>query len=328
MIKNEDNIIIREAAEDDFQKIAELLSRHRYIPEQPSWSSSDYLEWLRWKFLDNPDGRGRVFVAEDSSRGIIGLNPFLPRLFTSAATGEFLGYHGVDAFVDPAMRGKNAYSRIYLYAMDVLNAPKVSFPSKVAMRVTVREGARTAALFDKWSFPLIVERPASRPASALVGFIANAFLKFYASVWLGRRATDVEMKHVTEFGRDFELDSAFIHGIRSAAFLNWRFIRNPLHTYMAYEFLEGGKSIGYCVYRAKRSNAEIYDFAVERRRKDCLRMLVEHCRAEGRTRLNFRGINLRMRWLGFMRGQERNSSFTVFRVPEGPWMITLGDRDY
>jgi hypothetical protein len=324
MKKNEDSITIREASEGDFPQIAELLNRHHYIPEQPDWSSPDYLKWLQWKLLENPDGRGRVFVADDSSRGIIGLNPFLPRLFTSAATGEFLGYHGIDAFVDPEMRGKNAYSRIYLYAMDVLNAPKVSFPSNVAMRVTVREGAQTVSPFDKWSFPLMIARPALGPIS----FVANAFLKFYAFVWLGGRASNVEMKRITEFERGFQLDPAFIHGVRSAAFLNWRFIRNPLHAYLAYEFIEGGESIGYWVYRVKRSNAEIYDFVVTRRPRACLRMLVEHCRAEGLARLIFRGINLRMRGFGFMRGRERNSSFTIFRVPHGPWMITLADRDY
>ena len=324
---NQNNITVREATEDDFPKIAELLSRNIYLPEQPKWSPADYLEWMRWKYVENPDGRGRVFVAEDGANAVIGLNVFLPRLFTSAATGNFLAYHGVDAFVAPEMRDKNVYSLLHPFALSTLNSPKVSFPSKVAMRVTLREGARTVSSFDKWSFPLTVERSISGPASVLVS-LANAFLRFYAVVWLGGRPADMEMRRITEFEKDFELDSAHIHGIRSAAFLNWRFIRNPMHTYMAYEFIEGGKSIGYCVYRARRSNAEIYEFAAKRRQRDCLRMLADHCRPEGHTRLILRGINLGLRRFGFMRGEERHSGFTVFRVPEGRWLVTLGDRDY
>ena len=53
MIQND--YILREANESDFQGIAEFLVRHSYSPIHPDWSQEEYLNWLRWKFLNNPD---------------------------------------------------------------------------------------------------------------------------------------------------------------------------------------------------------------------------------------------------------------------------------
>lgn len=325
---HQDDIIIREGSKEDFPQIAHILSHHNYLPDQSHWSASDYLKWLHWKYLENPDGPGRIFLAQTRSEHIVGLNVFLPRRFTSAATGTFSAYHGVDAYIAPEMRGRRIYSKIYLFAMSALNAPKISFPSAIAMKVTIREGARVAGNPEKWVFPVSAGKSAAGKHVDSIRSPANALLRLYAFLWLGKHPRDVIIEPMTRFESDFELDQRFIHGVRSAAFLNWRFIENPMDSYSVYEFVEHGESIGYCVFLTIRSKARIHDFVARRRRADCFRILVDFCREQGITALDFRGVGLRLRKYGFTRRRIPRSSFTTLRTPEGPWMLTLADRDY
>lgn len=325
---NQNDISLREGAKEDFQQIAHLLCCHNYLAAQPQWSASDYLKWLRWKYLENPDGPGRIFLAEDRAKQIIGLNAFLPRRFTSSATGTFSAYHGVDAFIAPEMRGKGIYSRLYPHAMGILDSPKISFPSKIVTKVTLREGVRVVGNMQKWVFPVSVRQSTTGKYFDFILLPVNALLRLYALLWLGRHPHDLKMKPTTRFETDFELDPRFIHGVRSAAFLNWRFIENPTEIYSVYEFVENGVSIGYCVYLTKRSKARIHDFVARRRHADCFRILVDFYSETGITTLDFRGIGLRLRKYGFTRRRIRPSCFTTFRTPEGSWMLTLGDRDY
>ena len=69
--------IYREADEADFHAIAEFLERHDYAPKGQHWSRQDYVDWLKWKFLDNPYGPARTFIVEDSHNAIVGFRASL-----------------------------------------------------------------------------------------------------------------------------------------------------------------------------------------------------------------------------------------------------------
>jgi hypothetical protein len=140
------------------------------------------------------------------------------------------------------------------------------------------------------------------------------------------------MKQVERFDTTFDASADVIHGVRSAAYLNWRFLQNPMRRFAALEFLEDSLSIGYCVYAVSGSAAEMYDFICTRRRRACIHLLIEHCRSQKLTHLNFRGANLRMGSFGFLRRRSREdciiSDLPDGRpAPKGPWLLTLADRD-
>jgi hypothetical protein len=324
----QNNYIIREADESDFPNIAEFCVRHSYSPIHPDWSREEYLNWLKWKFLNNPDGPGRMFIIEDSKTNVVGMRGDVPRLFSGASTGTFVTYQGVDLLVDSGLREKGLYSRLRQFAWSNLDLPKVSFPSKQVRDIICRHGFQIIAPGEKWYFPIAVGKSTSGKPFRLVAPLYDIWTRLYAFIWLGGLPRDLEMKQARRFGRDFEVDPAFIHGVRSAKYLNWRFIDNPMYDYAAFHFLEKGAVIGYCVYTLVRSKAEVYDFVVARRQRKCLRLLVQHCRGLGVTQLRFRGIGLNMRKFGLFLRRDRHTYYAGHEVPEGSWLITTADRDY
>lgn len=329
MTEKENKFTCREGGEADFQELAEFFIRHDYAPKHLQWSQAEYLDWLQWKFVGNPDGPARLFIMEDSNKTIIGFRASLPRRYTSASTGTFVAYQGADALTDVNQRKKGLYMKLWRFTSPRLELPSVSFPRTFIFDAAVRRGDPIIGVPEKWWFPVA---PARRIAGKPWRFIApeaDAFSRLYAFCWLGKLPTDLTMKPITRFDKDFEVDSLFIHGVRSAEYLNWRFINNRMYDYSAYEFFENDESIGYCVYTVIRSKAEIYDFVVSRRHKGCLRLLVEHCRGRGIARLMFRGIGLRLGTYGFIRRPDRENFCKATQdVPQGDWMLTMADRDY
>jgi hypothetical protein len=183
-----------------------------------------------------------------------------------------------------------------------------------------------------WAFPVAAGNLiASKPYGFLAPLV-NVLCRVYTFLRLGGVPANLHMEPLERFINDYKVTTTLIHGVRSAAYLNWRFIDNPMQQFKVYEFRDGSGNIGYCVYKILESSAEIYDFVASRRERACLRLLVENLRKGGFSYLNFPGVGLNLRRLGFFdRGSD--SDFTAFRprrgpkVPEGDWMLTFCDRD-
>jgi hypothetical protein len=309
----------RRAEEKDLESIADLLSQREQRP--------DLLEWLRWKYLRCPDGPGRILVAEDAEGLIVGMMAYLPRRFRSEAAGTFCLMQGVAAFVPKALREKGIYSGITALARQEMNVPKIAFPNKLSIGFGVKFGWRVLAPMRVWRFPVSFGLLLSKTRFKLLAPAADAFSRIYALCWTGRVPRDLTMEAVERFGRDYAGEGDRIQGVRSADYLNWRFIDNPARAYCAYEFLEGTDRIGYCVYAKSGLSAELFDFFLTRRRRSCLRLLLEHCRREEIARLSFRGVHLGVAKLGFIPGGIHGNCI-VFKAPQGKWMITLCDSDW
>jgi hypothetical protein len=326
--ENENNYTCREGSEADFEKLAEFFERHDYAPKHLNWSTVDYLDWLRWKFLGNPDGPGRVFILEDAKGTVIGFRASMPRQYTSAATGTFFAYQGADALTDINQRKKGLYMKLWRFTSPLLELPSVSFPRSFIFDAAIRRGDPPIGPTQKWWFPVALGRSIETPWKFLIP-LANAYARIYTILFLGTHPKDLEMRPLTRFDRDFEIDPGLIHGVRSADYLNWRFIDNPMYDYSPYEFFENDKSIGYCVYTVVHSKAEIYDFVIGRRHRGCLRLLVEHLRNKEIVHMRFRGIGLRLGKYGFIRRRDPiNNCKATQDVPQGAWILTMADRDY
>lgn len=325
----EDTYTYREGSEADLQELAAFLLRHQYGPKGLNWSRADYLHWLRWKYLNNPDGPARIWIIEDSNRNIAGYRANLPRRFTGVKTGAFRGYQGVDLLVDKTLRGKGLYANLREFVSGKLDFPSISFPRTFVFDSAVRRGKPVIGPMIKWWFPVTVMQRVDGSPVGFIARLADAVSGFYSFCWLGKRPTDLIMRPVTRFDRDFVVDTPFIHGVRSAEYLNWRFIDNPMYGYSAYEFLENDEKIGYCVYTVVRSKAELCDFVVSRRQRGCLRLLIEHFRSKRVIHLRFRGIGLCLGKYGFIpRRDPLNNCRATKDVPRGTWMLTMADRDY
>ncbi len=312
----------RRAGEKDLPEIAALFARSNYGMKK--------LEWLTWKYLENPDGTALIYVAEDAEGRIICVNNRLPRRFRSKRTGEFVTFQNLDLFTAPEHRRKGVFARVGALAKSERDYFLIGFPNELSRKVT--ELDHIIPLYD-WVFPVAWPSAGARTAPGFLVPLAAVLGKMYALFWLGPLPKDLVMKPVTSFERDFEIDSDMIQGVRSAAYLNWRFIKNPIHRYSAFEFIDKNESIGYCVYALSKSGgADVFDLVCTKRQRACIRLLAEHCRAHNVPHLNFRGANLKLWRFGFFcRRSSEDCLVTDIpngpRVPEGRWLITLADRD-
>lgn len=309
----------RKAEEEDFEGIAELLHQRE--------EKTGLLDWLKWKYLRCPDGEGQILIAENAEGRILGMMAYLPRRFTSSATGPFSLMQGVDAFVPKALRAKGIYSGITALARQVMNVPKIAFPNELSIGFGVKFGWRVLSSLRVWRFPVMPGLALSQTPFRFLSPFANAFSRVYAMCWTGGVPKDLAIRLVERFQRDYVGKGDRIEGIRSADYLNWRFVDNPLRAYSVYEFFEDGEPVGYCVYARQERSAEIFDFFTFRRRRGCLRLLLEQCRSERIASLSFRGIDLCVGRLGFLPGNVRGKCI-VFQAPEGKWMITMCDSDW
>ena len=305
----------REAGKLDFQEIEELFVR-RGVKRG----------WTAWKYLKSPDGLARVFVAEDSGKTIVGILAHLPRRFTSADTGTLIVMQVVDVFVSEELRAHGVFLGLLEFARKHVDGCRIGLPNDSSDVFGSGLGWHALGSYETWQFPVLVGRLFAGRPLAFIAPLANALSRIYGFCWLLGSPRNLEMKRVLRFCRDYDLDSAVIHGVRSADYLNWRFVDNPVSTYYAFEFFEGDESVGYCVFTRIGSSAILYDFVTVRCRRSCLRLLIDHCRDQAIARIRFSGIGLRLGKLGFVhRWSDRNCN--ACETPEGQWLITPCDFD-
>jgi hypothetical protein len=314
-----DEFEIREASEKDFPQIVEFLKAARFGPAK--------LEWLQWKYLENPPGRARVFLMTGSGNAIKGLIAYLPHDFANGSLKQRTVMQAVDGVLAPEVRGKGLYPRLLQYSMSKFNHPLLGFPNKRAEGLHLRCNWRALKEEERWEFPCAIGKLfTSNPAKSLAP-LADSFSQIYARFWLGPQPNGIEMKVVKKFQKNFFLDSDGMVGVRSAEFLNWRFIDNPMRAYFCHEYYDGGDCIGYSAYGLDGLSAELFDFVVVRKRRQCLRLFVEHCRSAGITHILFRGIGLKLRRYGFLK-RRGSGNYIAFGLPKGHYTITLADSDW
>jgi GNAT superfamily N-acetyltransferase len=304
--------------------VAKFCQRHEFGPMKPGW--------LNWKYLQNPDGRARVFIAEDCDRNIVGIQAFMPRRARSRSTGAFLLVQPVDVYVAPEGRGKGIFSELVSFCRINLKPPRISFPNEASMSIGGKDvhdtgkRHRVVGKMEDWLFPIEISGKLADTRYGFFSPLADKLSGLYALIFLGNHPKHLVLQPITRFSRDYEVDTDSIHGIRSAAFLNWRFVDNPMESFSCYEIVEGKESIGFCVFTLSESKVRIFDFVACRKPRRCLRLLVEHCRENGYSHLSFRGVGLRLRRFGFFR-RGFKGYLTTMNAPSGSWYATLADKD-
>jgi hypothetical protein len=315
-----DEHTFREAEERDLPGIECLFARYNGVPVPDGG-------WAVWKYRKSPEGHARVFVAEASDRTIVGTIGYLPRRFRGAASGDLDVMQAIDVFVRPDLRTKGVFLRLIGFAGRRVDAPKVAMPN-ASSRVfgPARSGWRVLGGNERWQFPVRIGRLVAGDRSRLMAPIVDGLCWVYHRLWLPRRHAEISLRPVRRFEHDYALGPSLIHGNRSADYLNWRFVDNPLCRYACYEFLVGHEPVGYCVYARDGQSAIVADFVTARHRRGCLRRLVDHARVEGLDRLLVQGVGLELRTLGFVRRGVPQDCM-AFGLPEGHWVVTRCDTD-
>jgi len=310
---------VREADESDLHEIAALFAAHDYGMKE--------VEWLRWKFLRGPWGRARMFVVCDEEGRIKGFSALLVHLLARAGTEPMLAVQGVDVFVAPEMRGRHLYSHILEFSLATVDAPRFAFPNRLSEPIVLRYGYEVLCPVRRWFFPAAFGERLRSGRFAASAKLANLCSRLYARVWLGPDNSSVEMKPVTRFETDYERRTDRFHGVRTAAFLNWRFIDNPMTKYLCFEFINRGQPTGYCVMKDTGSSVEVFDLCTDQSRRACLRKVVEYCRSRGMSHVLYPLAGPTLWSVGFV-PKGATCNLLVYKTPPGRWLLTFADSDW
>jgi len=309
------NYVNREAGEGDFQGIEELFER-RGIGRG----------WTAWKYLKNPDGVARVFIAEDPNKTIVGTLAYLPRQFSSADGSSLTVMQAVDMYLSAELREQGVFLGLLEFARRHIDGTRIGVPNDASTIFGSGPGWRVLGPYQTWQFPVLMGELFAGKTMSVIAPLVNELSRIYRICWLPGNERNLAMKRITRFRRDYALDPAVIHGVRSADYLNWRFVDNPVSKYYAYEFFERDESVGYCVFTRVGSSAILSDFVTVRCRRYCLRLLIDHCHEAKIARISISGTGLQLRRLGFIhRGYHRDC--VAYEPPEGQWVVTPCDTD-
>jgi hypothetical protein len=307
---------LREATEHDMRGIEALFEARGIAPG-----------WATWKYLKNPDGIARVCIAEDSHKTIVGMMAHMPRQFTTSDGEPIMALQVVDVYVVPEVRDRGVFLRLLEFGRRTIDGPRFGVPNHNSAIFGLLNNWEVLGPFECWRFPIAIGARLAGSAFAFLTPLVDGLSFLYKTALLPFVPANLEMKRITRFKQDFEIDVKASHGVRSADYLNWRFIDHPQGSrYRAYEFFDNGEPVGYCVLTQIAGNAMLSDFVVSRHNRGCTRLLVDHCWGEGVGLLGIRGTGLALGKLGFMRRPSKNNC-TAADLPHGHWIVTPCDID-
>lgn len=254
-------------------------------------------EHLRWKFLENPQGRSRA-IHLYHGRELIGRLVAQPRTFLSAGAPAKAAYI-VDLLVHPAYRGMPSLLKL-LGGVNKLRAEfdLILVTPNAAGRLVWANFVRLHSRFDLdvWATPLVPARLLSRRLRLGVRLAAPII----DSVWRGVAATakriatlDSRVRFERAWPDSEELDAllaaaASSHcaaGRRDRSFVEWRFRSSPVVQYEVDFFRKRDQLVGYIASR--RMVYEGYD----------VRFIVDVVATPAMTRRDWRAV--RWEYFGF-----------------------------
>lgn len=232
-----------------------------------------------WVYRQNPHGRGRLWVATDPTIGeVVGIAGAFPRRMSVFGREELAWLLG-DFCVSDAYRSVGPALALQRACLAEVGAGAIpfcyDFPSSGMMAVYRRLGITPLAHLVRLSMVLrvdtrlreLVASPAfSKPLSA----IANLFLAPRRARRRSARGLEVSL-HAAPLGQEFtELNRQIANQKvvmveRSAEYLSWRYLANPVHRYEVMTARQAGRLVGYAVFRQDDRTLTLVDLFTDPR---------------------------------------------------------------
>ena len=222
-------------------------------------------DFWKWEFLDGPDGKAFIYIAEDNGT-VAGHFADVPRRFW--LNGALcLGTLSLDLMVHPDYRRRGAFTRMGQYAVQRVAGANGLFMTAFPIR------KETIAGFLKLGWEIVGELPVLvypirfkgminryfhfSPLSLLLAGIARGtYCLLQGGRRKGRESTQgVELEIVNQPDQEFDhfwekakgLFTAV--GARDQPFLSWRYLKNPVRNYIICRAFESGQMAGYLILR-------------------------------------------------------------------------------
>ena len=222
MSREDSDLKIREASDADIDSVIDVCAAAL------GWDmTKPNADLFRWKHLENPFGRSRIWVAELENR-IVGVRPFLRWRFVRGEQ-KFETVRAVDTATLPEAQGRGVFSRLTRTAVDVLTAEGMDFVFN-----TPNDKSRPGYLKLGWveaGRPAVATRLSGLRAATRVVRARQA-----AEKWSQPTSVGLPVSKLPPVLPEPPVDRLTTD--RSAEYLSWRYGFGPLN-YRAFEARDG-----------------------------------------------------------------------------------------
>jgi hypothetical protein len=311
---------------------------------------------FRWLYLDGiPESARSWLVVDDERNAVRGAAAAFPRRFYSG-NDDALGWVLGDFCLDTDYRSLGPALQLQRACLSVLENNHglfcYDFPSASMLAVYKRLGVSVTAHMLRLAKPLGVDRKMkeiiqNRAARRMATSVGNTVLKMASPRLKADKALEISIQQGAsseEFTTlaDEQRGKFGICVRRSAAYLNWRYVDNPLARHEIVTARRGGHLVGYIVWTQNGEDASIVDLFGEEDRKMVQRLIAEItalARERGVETLSV-SMNEGHPWLSVFSemGFRRRESVPVMIIPSKNfdqkidpkltgWYLMQGDRD-
>jgi len=308
-----------ETDEKSFPKIASIYESNNYGLMQESH--------LRWKYLENPFGKGHFFLVLNPQKKILGTVGYIPRFIWGKSTGMMKVMDSVDLFFTPKIRGKEIYPEFMKFAMSHFNDSLIAFPNKRSEKVTIDIGWEPVAPINTWFFPMLKNKCRKKRLPEFILLLCRLIEFLYNYLFFGKKSDHITLNEVQSFNSDFSLLITKLRPGHSSAYLNWRYANNPTQKFRLFEYNFEGHTIGYAVLKTEKKSAVIYDLFVEKEERQCFRKIIDFCKDSDFEKLVIKSIGLKFWKYGFIKFSS-GISLISYNLPSDKWLLMIGDSDW
>jgi GNAT superfamily N-acetyltransferase len=335
------SLVCREVgAEDARERLVPFLQTHFQ-----GWRATEKFEWL---YLENPLGHARVWVLEDAAGRLVGASSAFPRrvgLGDRRWDAWVLG----DFAVAPEHRAIGPAVALQRAACECVDRGEpflwYDFPSRSMMAVQRRLGIEPCGEMMRLVYLVRADRIVERKLpGGLVGRSAVMAGNSVLGIRSALRKRD-DSTTVSPFEKDFDVSpppgleaGGGVSLERSAAYLNWRYRRDPRGRARILEARRGASHGGFLAFLSGGGEFEIIDVfgvAGDAFFRELVLEVVNLARSEGASTVtavvsNLHPLMARFEKLGF--SCRDGVPFAVYANPaadevRAPWFLMGGDRD-
>ena len=351
------SIVIREAdPKADRQAMMDCLLRNRARYEE----NETFVARFDWAYRDNPHGQGKAWLALHQGKNqVVGFTSAFPRRVLVDGK-PFLGWNCADFSIDQEYRTLGVAMKLRRAAKDCVDRGEFDFlfahPNERMRAVHEKVGHQPIGKMVRYAALLRLENKlealtGSKIAAQALAALGNPFLQFVTPGRSRAGAYDFSLVEEKSFGSEYDrlfervLQQHRVIVQRDAAYLTWRFLRNPLYRATSFRMHAGAILKGYVLFHEAKGVAHVMELLVEGQQEErrlLVRALMRHLR---KARVNV--ISLRLhdlnpmlaiaQQLGFRYRDDATSTVITYANAAQPhaatvldgrnWFMTVGDRD-
>jgi hypothetical protein len=226
-----------------------------------------------WKYDRNPDGPAVSRVACDEQGRIVGGYSYMPRRFLCDGRPVVL-MQASDAMTMPEWRGQGIFSGLDDIVCAACGEDGIrlawAYSGRLSLNGFLRNGWKLIGHAPLWRYrfrsrPGLLRLGRLGPLASSVAPLLDVYLGWRSRRRFGAAREQVELRRLERFEPDVdELFSACaprvgLVGVRSAEWLNWRYVDNPTSRQQAFGLYRGGQLVGYVVAEFHDGHAFLVD---------------------------------------------------------------------